>query len=122
MECEMMQPRRSRSLTRPNRRPSRSQPPAPARVRTSGLYETLEGRVLMSATSNATTLASIGPKAPPLDATIEGINFDFDNENSAGFYHIPADPSGAAGPDHVVSVVQSSIEWHTKAGVEQESR
>jgi hypothetical protein len=29
---------------------------------------------------------------------------------------------GAAGPDHLVSVVNTSIEWHTKAGLQQNSQ
>ena len=38
------------------------------------------------------------------------------------FFHIPPDPHGAAGPSHLVSVVNTSIEWHTKAGVQQSSQ
>jgi hypothetical protein len=53
--------------------------------------------------------------------TIEGINFDEDASNSS-FYHIPPDPHGAAGPTHLVSVVNTSIEWFTKAGVTQNSQ
>ena len=53
--------------------------------------------------------------------TIEGINFDEDAANGQ-YYHIPPDPIGAAGPNHVVSVVNTSIEWHTKAGVQQNSQ
>jgi Secretion system C-terminal sorting domain len=52
--------------------------------------------------------------------TVEGINFDEDALNG-GFYHIPPDPSGAAGPGHLVSVVNTSIEWFTKAGASQHS-
>ena len=53
--------------------------------------------------------------------TIEGINFDEDASNSS-FYHIPPDPHGAAGPSHLVSVTNTSIEWFTKAGVTQNSQ
>jgi hypothetical protein len=60
------------------------------------------------------------PLAPSLGPTIETINFDADATNS-GFYHIPPDPIGAAGPNHVVNVVNTSIEWYTKAGVQQNS-
>jgi hypothetical protein len=55
-----------------------------------------------------------------LISTIEGINFNEDASNG-GFYHIPPDPIGAAGPSHLVSVVNTSIEWHTKAGVQEVS-
>src|SRR5262245_56701265 len=35
----------------------------------------------------------------------------FDNDQSVtGNYHVPASPSGAAGPSHLVSVVNSSID------------
>ncbi|MFQ5584504.1 MAG: hypothetical protein ACE5GL_08740, partial [Calditrichia bacterium] len=60
------------------------------------------------------------PLTPTVSNTIEGINFDEDASNS-GFYHIPPDPNGAAGPGHLISVVNTSIEWHTKAGVQQNS-
>src|SRR5262245_31899067 len=51
--------------------------------------------------------------APPLLQTIAGITFDEDQANqSSGNYHIPPDPYGAAGPAHVVSIVNTSIEFH----------
>ncbi len=53
--------------------------------------------------------------------TIDGINFDEDAAN-AGFYFIPPDPHGAVGPAHLVSIVNTSIEWHTKAGVQEVSK
>ncbi|OGU72952.1 MAG: hypothetical protein A2V93_05495 [Ignavibacteria bacterium RBG_16_34_14] len=53
--------------------------------------------------------------------TYDGISFDEDASNS-GFYHIPPDPIGAAGPAHLVSVVNTSIEWFTKAGVMENSQ
>lgn len=62
------------------------------------------------------------PAAPPLlGSTIEGINFD-ENAANTGFYQIPPDPIGAAGSNHLVSVVNTSIEWHTKAGAQQNSQ
>jgi len=57
----------------------------------------------------------------PLGFTIEGINFD-ENAANTGYYQIPPDPIGAAGPDHLVSVVNSTIEWFTKAGVTENSQ
>jgi hypothetical protein len=79
---------------------------------------------------------SLAPAAPspgggaawslsPLDLlgdTIEGINFDENRTNNIGFASIPPDPMGAVGPSHVVSVVNRSIEFHTKEGVEQLSQ
>jgi hypothetical protein len=61
------------------------------------------------------------PFSPTAITTIEGINFNEDATNGQ-YYHVPPDPIGAAGPNHVVSVVNTSIEWHTKAGVQQNSQ
>jgi len=71
------------------------------------------------APGDALVRAPLPAAAPVLDTYIEGINF---NENGAlaGFW-IPPDPSGAAGPNHLVSVVNVSIEWFTKDGVNQQS-
>lgn len=57
------------------------------------------------------TLASY----PGLLTSIEAINFDQNTANT-GFFQIPPDPMGAAGPNHVVNVVNSSIQWFSKAG------
>ncbi len=54
------------------------------------------------------------------ETTFSAINFDTDGANS-GYYHIPPDPHGAAGPNHVVNVVNTSIEWYTKDGTRQHS-
>jgi hypothetical protein len=62
-----------------------------------------------------------GLESLPLDFTIEGINFD-ENAANTGYYQIPPDPIGAAGPGHLVSVVNSTIEWFTKAGVTENSQ
>lgn len=56
-----------------------------------------------------------------LISTYEGINFN-QNASLTGYYQIPPDPIGAAGPNHIVSVVISSIEWFTKAGGKQNSQ
>jgi len=53
--------------------------------------------------------------------TYDGITFDEDAANSE-YYHIPPDPIGAAGPSHLVSVVNTSIEWFTKAGTQENSQ
>ena len=58
------------------------------------------------------------PFAPGLGTNFSSLTFDEDAANT-GFYHIPPDPMGAAGSNHVVAVVNSSIRWHTKAGVQQ---
>ncbi len=56
-----------------------------------------------------------------LITTYEGINFD-QNASLNLSYFIPPDPIGAAGPNHLVSVVNCAIEWFTKAGVKQNSQ
>jgi hypothetical protein len=62
---------------------------------------------------------ALGPLAPALLGTpIEGINFDQDASTS-GFYEIPPDPIGAAGSNQVVSVVNTTIDFFTKAGALQ---
>ncbi len=61
------------------------------------------------------------PLAPALIGSFEAINFNTDGANS-DFLHIPPDPIGAAGPNHLVSVVNTSIEWYTKAGALQNSQ
>jgi hypothetical protein len=54
--------------------------------------------------------------APALLGTIEGINFDQNAANNGGAPTIPPGPSGAVGLNHVVSAVNSSIQWSTKSG------
>ena len=44
---------------------------------------------------------------------IEGIDFDQNAANGVGFV-VPPDPSGVPGINHVISVNNSSIEWHGK--------
>ena len=77
------------------------------------------------------TIQQISPLAPELRTTIEGINFDEDGNNNSAIisggmikkqFHIPPDPIGAVGPNHLVSTVNTSIEWHTKDGVQQNSQ
>src|SRR4051812_44779211 len=50
---------------------------------------------------------TVDPYSPPLGGTIEGLNFDTD-ANTTGFYFIPPDNSGAAGPTQVVNVVNTT--------------
>jgi hypothetical protein len=52
--------------------------------------------------------------------TFEGIDFD-ENASLTGWYIIPPDPIAAVGHEHVVSVVNSSIEWYSKTGLFRES-
>lgn len=48
------------------------------------------------------------------------IDFEQDGSNT-GYYHIPPDNTGCAGPDHFLLAVNTSIEWYTKARVRQHS-
>ncbi len=54
---------------------------------------------------------------PVLGVSFDALDFVADGSYNGGYYHIPPDPIGAAGPSHVVCVVNTSIEWYTKAGV-----
>jgi len=60
----------------------------------------------------------LSPLLPGLLIIFDAINFDLDH-TTAGSWLIPPDPIGAAGPNHVVNVVNSSIEWFTKSGTNQ---
>lgn len=53
--------------------------------------------------------------------TVEGINFEEDSDSS-GFFHIPPDPHGASGPSHIVSVVNTSVQWFTKVGIKENTQ
>ena len=61
------------------------------------------------------------PLAPGVLAGFDAINFDSDNALN-GVYQIPPDPIGAAGSNHLVNVVNSSIQWFTKSGTLQNSQ
>lgn len=76
--------------------------------------------IKVSAEIQDDTLISNLMDAPGVFKTIEGINFNEDAANT-NYYHIPPDPIGAAGMDHVVSVVNTSIEWFAKSGFQQNS-
>ncbi|MGA7838024.1 MAG: T9SS type A sorting domain-containing protein [Ignavibacteriaceae bacterium] len=47
--------------------------------------------------------------------TYTGLNFD-NEKASSGYYHIPPDPNGAVGTTHLVSIVNTSIQFFTKDG------
>lgn len=63
-------------------------------------------------------LRSPALQAPVLLTSFAGPDF-LTNATHTGSYFIPPDSSAAAGPDHVVSVVNVTIQWHTKAGVNE---
>jgi hypothetical protein len=62
-----------------------------------------------------------GPAAPTLAGTIEAINFD-QQASSSGYYNIPPDSSATAGPNHLVNVVNTDIQWFTKSGTLQNTQ
>jgi len=49
----------------------------------------------------------------------EGIDFEHDRTVNNGIAAIPPDPAGAVGQNHVVTMVNRSIAWYTKAGTQQ---
>jgi hypothetical protein len=61
------------------------------------------------------------PLAPPLLGSFDAANYAT-NGTHTGFSFIPPDPHGAVGPNHVVNVVNVSIEWYTKSGTQQNSQ
>ena len=71
------------------------------------LFESLEDRRLLAA-------------SPPLLSTIEGFDIDANAFNTGATYLAPPDPYGAAGRNHVVNVGNLSIQWFTKAGIQQQ--
>ncbi len=56
-----------------------------------------------------------------LPTTIEGVNYDGDAANNTHL-DAPPDPNGAVGPNHLVSVVNDTIQWFTKAGTLQNNQ
>lgn len=57
-----------------------------------------------------------GTRAPPLTATFDGLDFDATASLNGGTQFIPAGPSGAVGPNHVVGAVNGAIRWSNKSG------
>ncbi len=60
------------------------------------------------------------PASPGTETSFGAVDFDTNASNS-GYYSIPPDPHGAAGPNHIVNVVNISIEWYAKDGTQQHS-
>jgi hypothetical protein len=66
--------------------------------------------------SRMTAVTPLDPEAAA--GSFDVIDFD-QNAANTGAFQVPADPAGAAGPNHVVAVVRSSIRWFTKDGTLQ---
>jgi len=68
----------------------------------------------------ATPNRILAPELPVVTAPVAATTFDsldfVDNAINASSLFIPADPAGAAGPEHVVSVTNVSIQFHDKSG------
>lgn len=60
-----------------------------------------------------------GPKAAGLIRSFNAADTVTNTVTNTGSLFIPPDPDGAAGPNHVVNVINCTIEWYTKAGVRQ---
>lgn len=76
---------------------------------------------LVSSVEATNAPGEVGPLAPGLAGGFDAVDFVTD-ASLTGFYHIPPDPCGAAGSNHLVNVVNSSIQWFTKAGTLQNSQ
>jgi hypothetical protein len=59
------------------------------------------------------------PRAPLISRSFESTEFDDNGPNTGGYRFIPPDPIGAAGPDHLVNVVNVTVRFHQKSGVLQ---
>ncbi|MEM8930089.1 MAG: hypothetical protein AAGE94_02875 [Acidobacteriota bacterium] len=86
--------------------PARHRPPSDGWL--SGLLA--DGWPLDQATEIARSLPS-----PALSTVFDSTDFDA-NQAAAGLYQTPPDAHGAAGPDHLVNVVNSTLRIHAKDG------
>lgn len=57
-----------------------------------------------------------GPAAPSLGVSFDSTTFDDNVTTTGGFIFIPADPSAAAGPNHLVSAVNVTLTFQQKNG------
>ncbi len=69
-----------------------------------------------NASPPAVAAAPVKVEAANLDNTFTGVDFDTNPAYNGGYMFIPPDPIAAAGPTHVVSVVNALIEWRPKDG------
>jgi hypothetical protein len=56
------------------------------------------------------------PAAPALSSSFDTTTTNTNVTNTGGFLFIPADPIGAAGPNHLVNVVNVTLRFHQKNG------
>lgn len=57
------------------------------------------------------------PNLPAVQqGTIESIRFEDQPTHNAGFLFIPPDPHAAVGPNHIVTIVNCTIQWYLKTG------
>jgi hypothetical protein len=64
----------------------------------------------------------VQPNAAQLLTSFDTADFDTNPRLNNGGLSIPPDPDGAAGPNHVLNVVNTSIEWYLKDGTRQVSQ
>ncbi|MBI5474184.1 MAG: T9SS type A sorting domain-containing protein [Ignavibacteriae bacterium] len=110
------------SQTTPDLRPLRGTPeqlgihhPPPPMISSGALGAMKSARISPLLRPDRTPPAELHTDSPVLSTSFTAVDFDGDGAYS-GFYHIPPDPHGAAGPAHVVNVVNTNIEWYSKAG------
>lgn len=97
-------------LTGQEREFRKSEPPAPRRVTRPG---PAPGAILEYSREKQ---AWVVKALPSLSTDFGSTTFQQDGGNNGGFVHIPPDPHGAAGPHHVVSVVNTTLRIHQKNG------
>jgi len=66
--------------------------------------------------SAATVSSTPEPRAPALSSSFDTTTFETNITNTGGFIFTPADPHGAAGPNHLVNVVNVTLRIHGKTG------
>lgn len=92
-------------------------PPEPLRPSAGSAAQDLPGAAAAAPAGKGSD-GEVSIQASALLTSFAGTDFDTEFTN-ANQYHIPPDPMGAAGPNHVVSVTNASIEYFTKTGTKQ---
>ncbi len=98
--------------------PRRSEPKPTARVDVESLDESYEESYEAAGDDfgEQRGFEKNAARTPVATVTFDSLDFDDNAPNNSGSLFIPPDAIGAAGPDHLVNVVNASIQFHTKDG------
>lgn len=101
-------------------KPKRRSGPPRARGPVTETEPSIQSSGAPAATIDRAASVSVAPEpaalTPALSTSFDSLDFDDNAANTTGFYYIPPDPSGAAGPNHVMNVTNVSVQIHTKTG------